>query len=176
MALIMGLDPGMAITGYGILEVGSGGYCAQHSGSECWASAQYRAVAYDCVRTPVGSPAAARLEILYRQLAALLERYRPQEVAVEQLFINRNTSTAVLVGQARGVALLAAVQAGARVAEYTPLQVKQGITGSGRAGKKQVQYMVRTILGLPDTPRPDDVADALAVAICHCHYRWAEAL
>ncbi|MBE0467770.1 MAG: crossover junction endodeoxyribonuclease RuvC [Candidatus Desulforudis sp.] len=156
MAVIMGLDPGMARTGYGLLEV---------SGSN------YRVVAYDCIHTPAASPEAARLEILYRELTALLERYRPQDVAVEQLFINRNTSTVVPVGQARGVALLAARQAGAAVVEYTPSQVKLGLTGAGRAGKKQVQYMVRTILGLTETLRPDDVADALAVAICHCHHR-----
>jgi crossover junction endodeoxyribonuclease RuvC len=156
MGLIMGLDPGLVVTGYGILDVTDDGR---------------RVVAYGCVRTPAGSSQPARLEMLYRQLTAILERYHPEEVAVEQLFINRNASTAVSVGQARGVALLAAVQSGARIVEYTPLQVKLGITGFGRAEKKQVQYMVRAILGLPEMPRPDDVADALAVAICHCHYR-----
>jgi len=161
MALIMGLDPGMAITGFSILNL---------TGS------QYRVVTYDSVRTPATLPPALRLEFLYRQLSTVLQQYRPEEVAVEQLFINRNASTAIPVGQARGVALLAAVHAGARVFEYSPLQVKQGITGSGRASKKQIQYMVRAILGLADTPRPDDVADALAVAVCHCHYRRVEPL
>lgn len=161
MTVIMGLDPGIALTGYGVLEV---------------QGTNYRAIAYDCIRTPADVAMVNRLEMLYRELSALLERYRPQEVAVEQLFFNRNVSTALVVGQARGVSLLAAVQAGAQIAEYTPLQVKQGITGSGRAGKQQVQYMVRAILGLSETPRPDDVADALAVALCHCQHRWMEAI
>lgn len=161
MAVVMGIDPGIALTGYGLLAVEGTGY---------------RVLGYDCIRTPAGSSEAARLELLYGRLVTILEQYHPQEVAVEQVFFNRNVSTALLVGQARGVALLAAARAGARIVEYTPLQVKQGVTGSGRADKKQVQYMVRTILGLPAPPRPDDVADALAVALCHCHRRQVEAL
>ncbi|MEW6459439.1 MAG: crossover junction endodeoxyribonuclease RuvC [Bacillota bacterium] len=161
MVVVMGLDPGLATTGYGVLQV---------TGNS------YEVIAYDCLRTPAGLPDADRLEMLYRLITTLHERHRPQEVAVEQLFFHRNVTTALQVGQARGVALLAAAQAGARIIEYTPLQIKQGITGSGRADKKQVQYMVRTILGLAVTPQPDDVADALAVALCHCHHRRMEAL
>lgn len=161
MVVVLGLDPGLATTGYGVLQV---------TGNS------YEAIAYDCLRTPAGQPDAARLELLYRLLTSLHERYRPQEVAVEQLFFHRNVTTALQVGQARGVALLAAAQSGARIIEYTPLQIKQGITGWGRADKKQVQYMVCTILGLAVAPQPDDVADALAVALCHCHHRRMEAL
>jgi len=161
MVVVMGLDPGLAVTGYGVLLTAGSGY---------------EVIAYDCLCTPAGLPDAGRLEMLYRLFTTLHERYRPQEVVVEQLFFHRNVTTALQVGQARGVALLAAAQTGARIIEYTPLQIKQSITGSGRADKKQVQYMVRTILGLAATPRPDDVADALAVAICHCHHRRMEAL
>ncbi len=161
MSLIMGLDPGMAITGFGILEVQGN---------------TYRPIVYDCVRTPPNTSQATRLDRLYSELSKIIKKYQPREVAVEQLFIHRNASTAILVGQARGVALLAAVRNGAQVAEYSPLQVKMGITGSGRAPKTQVQYMVRMILNLHETPRPADVADALAVAVCHCHNRRVEAL
>lgn len=153
---VVGIDPGIARTGYGVLEI-------RHN--------SYRVVAYDCIYTAAGTPMTQRLGSLYNQLTGILENYRVAEVAVEQLFFNRNVSTALVVGQARGVALLAATQAGAAVFEYTPPQVKQATTGQGRAPKEQVQFMVRAILGLREAPRPDDVADALAVAICHCHHR-----
>lgn len=156
MQAVVGIDPGIARTGYGVLEL------VQNS---------YRVVAYDCIYTPADASPTQRLHLLYRQLTSVLKNYPAAEVAVEELFFNRNVSTALVVGQARGVALLAAVQAGAAVFEYTPPQVKQATTGRGRASKEQVQFMVRAILGLREVPKPDDVADALAVAICHCHNR-----
>ncbi len=156
MQAVVGIDPGIARTGYGVLEL------FQNS---------YRVVAYDCIYTPADASLTQRLHLLYSQLTSVLQTYQVAEVAVEQLFFNRNVSTALVVGQARGVALLAAAQAGAAVFEYTPPQVKQATTGRGRASKEQVQFMVRAILGLREAPKPDDVADALAVAICHCHNR-----
>ncbi|MBE3588039.1 MAG: crossover junction endodeoxyribonuclease RuvC [Thermoanaerobacteraceae bacterium] len=151
---VMGIDPGTAITGYGIIDVEGN---------------RLAVVAYDCIRTPAGLAMPRRLQLLYQELLAVLDRYRPRHVAVEELFFNKNTRTALAVGQARGVALLAAVNSSLEVAEYTPLEVKQGVTGYGRAAKEQVQYMVRALLALPEIPRPDDVADALAVALCHAH-------
>lgn len=153
---VVGIDPGIARTGYGVLAL---------SGNS------YRALAYDCIFTPAGVPHTERLQLLFHQLTHVFRTYQVQEAAVEQLFFNRNVSTALVVGQARGVALLAAAEAGATVFEYTPLQVKQATTGQGRASKEQVQFMVRAILGLTEVPKPDDVADALAVALCHCHNR-----
>ncbi|MDQ7792555.1 MAG: crossover junction endodeoxyribonuclease RuvC [Desulforudis sp.] len=156
MHVVVGIDPGIARTGYGVLDL---------DGSS------YRALTYDCIYTPAGASPTERLRLLFHQLTDVFRTYQVQEVAVEQLFFNRNVSTALVVGQARGVALLAATEAGAEVFEYTPLQVKQATTGQGRASKQQVQFMVRAILGLAEVPKPDDVADALAVALCHCHNR-----
>lgn len=151
---VIGVDPGTAITGYGIIELRGN---------------RLIAVAYDCIETKAGQPMPLRLRQLYRELLFVLDVYRPEHFAIEELFFNKNTRTALAVGQARGVALLAAAQAGMAVGEYTPLQVKQAVVGYGRADKHQVQFMVRTLLNLPQVPRPDDVADALAVAICHAH-------
>jgi crossover junction endodeoxyribonuclease RuvC len=151
---VIGVDPGTAITGYGIIELQGN---------------RLTVVAYDCITTQAGLPMPFRLQHLYRQLELVLKLYQPQQFAVEELFFNKNARTALAVGQARGVALLAAVNAGLTVAEYTPLEVKQAVVGYGRAAKEQVQYMVRALLCLPEIPRPDDVADALAVAICHAH-------
>lgn len=152
--IVLGLDPGYAITGYGVLAPGGG--------------TSFQVLAYGAVETAPGIKPAERLRLLFHQLTEIIARYQPGDVAVEQLFFNRNVTTALAVGQARGVALLAAAEAGADVFEYPPAQVKASVTGSGRAGKQQVQYMVQAILNLPETPRPDDVADALAVAVCHC--------
>ena len=152
--LILGVDPGTAITGYGLV------------GSDGDASAL---VGYGVITTPSGSPLPQRLQTLYRELTGLIARYRPDAVAIEELFFSRNVRTALAVGQARGVALLAAAEAGLPVHEYTPLQVKQAVVGYGRATKDQVQQMVRMLLGLDVVPRPDDAADAIAVAICHLH-------
>ncbi len=151
---IMGIDPGIAITGYGILD---------YNGS------QFRTVDYGAILTEAHTPLPRRLNKLYNQLKKLLEDFQPRHFAVEQLFFNKNTRTALTVGQARGVILLAAEQNDLQIAEYTPLQVKQAVVGEGRAEKQQVQYMIRLLLGLAEIPRPDDVADALAIAVCHAY-------
>jgi len=121
------------------------------------------------------------LEIIHKNLEELINEYEPEEMAVEELFFNKNAKTAILVGQARGVILLAGSQAGINVAEYTPLQVKQAVVGYGRADKNQVQQMVKSLLNLSELPKPDDAADALAVSICHGHVysaqsSWEESL
>lgn len=152
--LVLGLDPGIARTGYGLVRrVGS----------------RLSALGYGTVATPADLPLTERLLCIHRALRRLVEEYRPEAVAVEELFFCRNARTAMAVGHARGVALLVAAEAGLAVAEYTPLQVKQAVVGYGRAEKRQVQEMVRVLLALPCLPRPDDAADALAVAICHAH-------
>lgn len=152
--IIIGIDPGTATTGYGIVHARAGGL---------------RALEYGTIRTPAREEMPARLHKIYGEITALLDRYAPDVMAVEQVFFNRNVTSALLVGQARGVSLLAAAQCGLKVAEYTPPQVKQSVTGDGGAGKAQIAFMVRALLGLRETPRPDDAADALAIAICHAH-------
>jgi crossover junction endodeoxyribonuclease RuvC len=126
-------------------------------------------VAYGAITTPSDWPLPERLAALQRELSRLIALHRPTSAAVEQIFFSRNARTALAVGHARGVILLTLAQAGLKVAEYTPLEVKQAVAGYGRADKKQMQEMVRVLMGLPDAPKPDDVADALAVAICHLH-------
>lgn len=153
--LVMGIDPGIAITGYSFVRPGR-----QGSG---------KAVAYGCIRTPAKTGMAERLLLLYNEMVELIDEFKPKVVAIEQLFFNRNTTTAFIVAQARGVVILAAAQHGVQVAEYTPLQVKQAVVGYGRAEKKQVQHMVKALLNLAAAPKPDDVADALAISICHIH-------
>lgn len=153
--LVMGIDPGIAITGYGLVQPGR-----QGSG---------KAIAYGCVRTPARTPLAERLSLLYEDVSALISEHQPDVLAIEQLFFNRNTTTAFIVAQARGVVVLAAAQQGVQVVEYTPLQVKQAVVGYGRAEKQQVQHMVKALLNLASAPKPDDVADALAIALCHTH-------
>ncbi|TEB13068.1 Crossover junction endodeoxyribonuclease RuvC [Pelotomaculum sp. FP] len=156
--LILGIDPGTAITGFGVVDYRGNSFSMVECG---------------CIRTQAGLPLAERLQKLYRGLLDTIKQYNPAHVAVEELFFNNNVRTALAVGHARGVILLAAAEAGVPVFEYTPLQVKQAVAGFGRAAKAQVQYMVKTILCLPSVPGPDDVADALAVAICHAHlYEW----
>jgi crossover junction endodeoxyribonuclease RuvC len=149
MMYILGLDPGVAIMGYGLVEDDG-----------------LKAIDYGVFTTLSEATPAERLKALYLELIDLIERHQPSEVAIE-LFIARNLRTALAVGQARGVALLAAAQKGLPVYEYTPLQIKQRVSGYGRGEKRQVQEMVRIQLGLPSFPEPDDAADALAVAICH---------
>lgn len=153
---IMGIDPGLGRTGYGVVEEQGG---------------KLTALDYGCVETPARRSVVRRLEQVYEEIGTLLRRHRPDEVAVEQLFFSTNVQTAFAVGQARGVILLAASQARVRLGEYTPLEVKQAVVGYGRAEKGQIQYMVKAILSLTETPRPDDAADALALAICHAHMR-----
>ncbi len=152
--LILGIDPGTAIMGYGLIE---------KKGNRLFP------VDYACWRTPAHTPMPERLLMLYHEIEAYIKEKQPHHVAVEELFFNRNTTTAISVGQARGVVLLAAAQCGLPVYEYTPLQVKQAVAGYGRADKQQIQQMVRALLGLQEIPKPDDTADALAIAICHAH-------
>ncbi len=137
---------------------------------------ELRALGYGALTTASGLPLARRLQALYEGLLSLIQYYRPTETAVEELFFSRNVRTAIAVGQARGVALLAAASAGLVVAEYSPQQVKQAVAVYGRARKDQVQEMVRVLLGLQAVPEPDDAADALALAICHLHTTQAEEL
>ena len=150
--LILGIDPGTAIMGYGLIEKNG---------------QRFTAVDYACWRTGPEMAMPERLLKLYTLLNEFLHSHRPEHVAVEELFFNRNTTTALAVGQARGVVMLAAAQHGLPVFEYTPLQVKQAVVGYGKAEKQQVQMMVRALLSLQEVPKPDDTADALAVAICH---------
>jgi len=159
---IMGLDPGTAITGYGLVK---------------FDGSKFSLVDCGCVRTSTEFPLSERLQSIYAELTGVIRLYKPEQFAVEELFFNKNARTALAVGHARGVAMLAASNSGLPVFEYTPLQVKQAVTGFGRADKTQVQYMVKTILALPEAPTPDDVADALAVAICHGQlYSWVRKL
>lgn len=152
--VILGVDPGVATTGYGVV---------QHDG-DC-----LRPVAYGVISTPASLSLPHRLQQLYRELVQLVDFYHPTEASVEELFFARNARTALTVGHARGVILLALQDTGIALYEYTPLQIKQAITGYGRADKEQVQEMVCLLLGLPEIPRPDDAADALAAAVCHAH-------
>jgi len=151
----LGIDPGTATTGYGFVRL-------ERDGS-------LLAVKYGVITTPKDTPAPERLVLLYDQLAGLLNEYKPDTVAVEKLFFQRNVTTAIAVGQARGVMLLALAKAGLDVFEYTPNEIKQAVAGYGSAGKRQMQEMVRVLLAIDDIPRPDDAADALAVAITHLH-------
>ena len=153
--LALGLDPGTATTGYGLVRLESDGGLL--------------AVKFGVITTPKNTPAPERLLTLYEQLQDLLHEHKPETVAVEKLFFQRNVTTALAVGQARGVMLLVAARAGLEVFEYTPNEIKQAVAGYGSAGKRQMQEMVRVLLALDDIPRPDDAADALAVAICHLH-------
>ena len=154
--IILGLDPGLATTGYGVVE--------QRGNA-------LRSLEHGVVSTPAGFELHHRLSLAFDQITELLVRFRPEAMAVESLFFNVNVRTALAVGQARGVALLACSRAGSSLFEYTPQQVKQAVVGYGKADKRQVQEMVRMLLALPEIPRPDDAADALGVAICHAHTR-----
>jgi crossover junction endodeoxyribonuclease RuvC len=133
-------------------------------------NSKHRPLAYGVIRTSKDEKAEDRLKKLFQGINRLIEEYKPDVMAVEELFFNRNTTTALSVGQARGVALLAASLKGIPVGEYTPLQVKQAVVGYGRAEKHQVQFMITRILGLSQAPKPDDAADALAIAVCYCQF------
>lgn len=152
--VILGIDPGYAIVGCGVID-----YTAN----------RFKTIDYRAVTTDAGTPFTLRLKQIYDGVTALIQIYRPDAVAVEELFFTTNQKTAIAVGEARGVILLAAVNCGVPVFEYTPLQVKLGVVGYGKAVKKQVQEMTRVLLALECVPKPDDVADALAIAICHAH-------
>ncbi|MBN1658908.1 MAG: crossover junction endodeoxyribonuclease RuvC [Anaerolineae bacterium] len=151
--LVLGIDPGTAITGYGLVREGNG----------------LALIECGVITTPAGQPLPLRLQTIYHELAALIARHHPDIGAVEELFFSRNARTALSVGHARGVALLALAEAGLPIYEYKPLEVKQSITGYGGAEKQQVQEMVRLLLNLDAAPQPDDAADAVAVAVCHIH-------
>lgn len=151
---VLGIDPGIAIAGFGFVDkIGS----------------KLVPVQYGAIETEARTAQELRLKQIYESVCALMDKYKPDTVAVEKLFFNKNVTTAFAVGQARGVIILAAAQRGLPVSEYTPLQVKQAVVGYGKAEKRQVQEMVRMLLNLSAIPKPDDVADALAVAICHAH-------
>jgi len=153
MTLALGIDPGTATTGYGLVRLEQDGGLL--------------AVKYGVITTPKNTPPADRLVILYDQMQELLRGHKPDTAAVEKLFFQRNITTAIAVGQARGVMLLSLAQAGLEVFEYTPNEIKQAVAGYGSAGKRQMQEMVRVLLALESIPKPDDAADALAVAITH---------
>ncbi len=152
--IILGIDPGIAIVGWGIVE---------------YKNTRFRTLAYGSVQTPAGLKTEERLKMVYEGICELIQKYRPDAMAIEELFFNTNVTTGIRVAEARGVILLAAMQAGLEIQEYTPLQVKQAVVGYGRAEKKQVITMVTMLLGLAKPPKPDDTADALAIAICHAH-------
>lgn len=153
---IIGIDPGYAIMGWGILDLKGN---------------KFSVVDYGSITTDAGVYAAKRLQHIYAELGAIIAKYEPEEAAIEELFFNNNAKTVILVGEARGIAVLACANAGLEISEYTPLQIKQALVGYGRADKKQVQAMVKAILNLKEVPRPDDTADAVAAAICHGHSR-----
>ncbi len=153
---VLGIDPGLAITGYGIVEDIGGD--------------EMRPIAYGAITTPAHEPIPERLLQIYESLSALIDRHRPDVMAVERLYFGRNVTTAFLVGQARGVILLCAARYYVPVVEYKPAEIKKTLVGYGSADKQQVQFMVRSLLRLSETPRPDDVADALATAVSHVFY------
>lgn len=155
MTSILGLDPGIATTGYGLVSENPEG--------------DLQAIEFGIIQTPANLSDPERLVILYQRLREIILLHRPQGCAVEKLFFQKNVRTAIAVGQARGVILLALAEAGLEIGEYTPNEVKQAVTGYGSADKLQVQEMVRILLQLSDIPKPDDAADALAIAITHIH-------
>ncbi|MDR3021621.1 MAG: crossover junction endodeoxyribonuclease RuvC [Clostridiales bacterium] len=152
--IILGIDPGLAILGFGIIEK------SEHN---------LTLIAYGTVTTPQYESTPVRLAMIDQKITDLIAKYNPSVVAVEELFFNTNVTTGIKVAQSRGVVLVSAIKHCGHLYEYTPLQVKMALTGNGRADKKQVQYMVKAILNLDSIPRPDDAADAIAVAICHAN-------
>ncbi|MEE0969518.1 MAG: crossover junction endodeoxyribonuclease RuvC [Clostridia bacterium] len=152
--IVLGIDPGLAIVGWGVLE---------------YKNSHFKTLGYGAITTPKELNTQQRLKKIYDELADIIRKYRPEQVAIEELFFNTNTTTGIRVSEARGVILLICEQAHMDIFEYTPLQVKQAVVGYGRAEKKQVITMVTMLLSLPEPPKPDDTADALAIAICHGH-------
>lgn len=151
---IIGIDPGYAIVGFGIIE---------------YNRASFSTVQYGAITTPADMDFNSRLKVIYDDLCSVLDSFKPDFLAIEKLYFTSNQKTAIAVAEARGVTLLAARQRDIPIYEYTPLQVKQSVTGYGKAIKKQVQEMTKRILSLPEIPKPDDTADALAIAVCHAH-------
>ena len=150
--VILGIDPGLAIIGWGVIEA--------HRG-------QFRPIACGDIRTPAHTLVESRLELIYSELGRIIEKYRPDEAAVEELFFTNNITTGISVAEARGVILLSLSQHRVPIHEYTPMQVKQAVVGYGKAEKRQIIAMVTSLLRLGDPPKPDDTADALAIALCH---------
>ena len=151
---ILGIDPGLAIVGFGVIE---------------YSANRFRTLSYGAITTPAHTPVGQRLSQIHRELDQLIKKYQPDEMAVEELFFNTNITTGITVAEARGVILLTGSENGIPVFEYTPLQVKQAVVGYGNAEKSQVILMVKTLLGLEKSPKLDDTSDALAIAICHAH-------
>ena len=152
--IILGFDPGIAIVGFGLIE---------KKGN------QIKPIQYGSIQTKANLETGIRLKQIYDSVKEIISKYKPDAVSIEKLYFNRNVTTALTVGQARGILMLAAVEADIPIFEYTPLQIKQALVGYGRAEKKQIQEMVKLYLSLKEIPKPDDVADALATAICHAH-------
>ena len=159
--IILGIDPGLATVGYGVLK---------------FEKNKFTTVAYNAIITPPRIPVHDRLKMIYDDLQQIISLYKPKDIAIEELFYNTNQKTVISVCEARGVILLCAHQNGLDINEYTPLQVKQSVVGYGRAEKKQVQTMVKNILNLEKLPKPDDAADAIAIAICHAHSKSMNSL
>ncbi len=159
--IILGIDPGLASTGWGVVE---------------FRGSKQRALAYGCIETRPGCSVASRLKTIHDEIASIVGRYSPDECAVESVFFGTNAKSAFATGQARGVALLATADSDLPLGEYSPVQIKSCVVGSGTADKSQVTYMVRTLLALDHDPKPDHAADALAVAITHAHLRGRKAL
>ena len=152
--IILGIDPGYAIVGWGVLEYSRG---------------QFRVLGYGAITTPAGMAFEKRLEMIYKDMCTVIGKYKPEALSIEKLFFTNNKTTGIDVAQARGVILLAAAMSGVSINEYTPPQVKQAVVGYGKAEKKQVMEMTRMLLKLREVPKPDDTADALALAVCHAH-------
>lgn len=152
--IVLGIDPGLATTGYGVIRS---------------LNRKLEVINYGCLLTKSGRPLSTRLLTIYQQMKELILTYSPDVVVIEEIFFCKNVKTALQVGHVRGVIMLAAIEANIKIAEYTPLQVKQALTGFGRADKKQIQEMVKIFLKLKTIPKPDDAADALAIAVCHIH-------
>jgi len=152
---VIGIDPGTALTGYGIIEE--------------LPDKSLHLIDFGVIRTDSKDKQETRLRIIFSQLNSILSTYKPENGAVERLYFQRNTRTAISVGQARGVAILSLAEAGLSISEYDPVEIKQAVVGYGKASKNQVQQMVKLLLKLEEIPKPDDAADALAVAICHIH-------
>ena len=152
--ITLGIDPGTATTGYGVVEI---------------IGNKLKMIEHGCITTPAHTALELRLQELFRKLKGLILQHKPEALAVEEIFFNKNVKTAVSVAQARGVIMLSAAEHSLKVGEYTPPQIKLAVTGYGKADKRQVQSMVQTLLNLDKIPKPDDAADGLAVAICHLH-------
>jgi crossover junction endodeoxyribonuclease RuvC len=152
--IILGIDPGLATVGYGVVK---------------YERSKFTTIGHGAILTPAHIPVHERLQMIYGEMRRIIDLYKPDDLAIEELFYNTNQKTVISVCEARGVILLAAYQKGLNINEYTPLQVKQSVVGYGRAEKKQVQIMVKNMLKLEKIPKPDDAADALAIAICHGH-------